>query len=228
MNAVILAAGFGSRLSAMRTPKPLVEVAGISLLEWSVRQMAAVGVTRAVIVTGHRADEIEARLPGIAQVTGVALEPCRMADWARPNGHSVIAGAARITGNYLLVMADHLLSVGLLQRLVTDFDRSSGAALAIDRGVDGPAIDPADATWVRCHGNGQIAQIGKHLSRYDAVDCGDGMQRLADRGSADTVDATGELWIDVDDPAMLALAQAMAPALLGRGAAQPISHQVAA
>lgn len=253
MNAVILAAGFGSRLSAMRTPKPLVEVAGISLLEWSVRQMAAVGVTRAVIVTGHCADEIEARLPGIAQVTGVALEPCRMADWSRPNGHSVIAGAARITGNYLLVMADHLLSVGLLQRLVTDFDRSSGAALAIDRGVDGPAIDPADATWVRCHGNGQIAQIGKHLSRYDAVDCGafiatpdlaqsisdaiaegasgslsDGMQRLADRGLADTVDATGELWIDVDDPAMLALAQAMAPALLGRGAAQPISHQVAA
>jgi hypothetical protein len=36
------------------------------------------------------------------------------------------------------------------------------------------------------------------------------------------------LWIDVDDPAMLALAQVMAPAILGRGAAQPISHQVAA
>jgi choline kinase len=253
MNALILAAGFGSRLSEMRTPKPLVEVAGVSLLEWSVRQMAAVGVTRAVIVTGHRADEIEARLPGIAQATGVALEPCRLADWSRPNGHSVIAGAARISGNYLLVMADHMFSAGLLQRLVAGFDRSAGAALAIDRGVAGPAIDPADATWVRCRSDGRIAQIGKHLVRYDAVDCGafiatsdlaqaifeaiadgasgslsDGMQRLADRELAETVDVTGELWIDVDDPAMLALAQVMAPAILGRVEAQPISHQVAA
>ena len=39
---------------------------------------------------------------------------------------------------------------------------------------------------------------------------------------------SGAPWIDVDDPAMLALAQVMAPAILGRGAAQPISHQVAA
>jgi choline kinase len=253
MNAMILAAGFGSRLSGMQAPKPLVEVAGVSLLEWSVRQMATAGITRAVIVTGHRADEIEARLPGIAHATGVALEPCRLPDWSRPNGHSVIAGAARISDNYLLVMADHLFSASLLQRLVAGFDRTGGVALAIDRGVKGPAIDPADATWVRCRSNGCIAQIGKHLLRYDAVDCGaflatpdlaqaifeaiaegasgslsDGMQRLADRELAETVDVTGELWIDIDDPAMLALAQAMAPALLGRGAAEPISHQVAA
>lgn len=253
MNAVILAAGYGSRLSGVQTPKPLVEVAGVSLLEWSVRQMTAAGITRAVIVTGHRADEIEARLPGISAATGVVLEPCRLADWSRPNGHSVIAGASRISGNYLLVMADHLFSATMLQQIIIGIDRIGGAALAIDRRVDGPAIDPADATWVRCRANGNIVQIGKHLDRYDAVDCGafvatpdlaeaisgaiaggasgslsEGMQRLADHGLAETVDVTGEAWIDVDDPAMLALAEAMAPTILPLGAAKPIAHRVAA
>lgn len=253
MNAVILAAGYGSRLAGMKAPKPLVEVGGVSLLEWSVRRLAAAGITRAVIVTGHCADEIEARLPGISAVTGVVLEPCRLADWSRPNGHSVIAGASRISGNYLLVMADHLFSATMLQQIVTGIDRIGGAALAIDRRVDGPAIDPADATWVRCRANGNIVKIGKHLDRYDAVDCGafiatpdlaeaiagaiaggasgslsEGMQRLADNGLAETVDVTGEAWIDVDDPAMLAMAEAMAPAMLPLSAAKPIAHRVAA
>jgi choline kinase len=253
MNAVILAAGYGSRLAGMQAPKPLVEVAGVCLLEWSVRQMAAAGIRRAVIVTGHCAEQIEAPLPGIAAATGVVLEPCRLTDWSCANGHSVIAGASRVSGNYLLVMADHLFSATLLQRLVADFDRSGGAALAIDRQTDGPAIDPADATWVRCHANGHIAQIGKHLTAYDAVDCGafiatpdlaeaiaetiaegasgslsQGMQRLADRGQAETVDVTGEPWIDVDDPAMHALAEAMAPGILHLGVPNPRSGRAAA
>lgn len=236
MNAMILAAGYGSRLAALSAPKPLVTIAGVSLLEWSARQAASVGIQHAVVVTGHRADEIEARLPGIAYRTGISLEACRLADWSRPNGHSVLAGAARIEGNYLLMMADHLFTAGLLETLVADMRRRTGAALAIDRNVTGPAIDPDDATWVRNRANGQIAQIGKHLTRFDAVDCGafiatpdladaiaeaiadgaagslsQGMQRLAERGAADTIDVTGHWWIDVDDPRMHHMAEAEAP-----------------
>jgi choline kinase len=236
MDALILAAGYGSRIAALGAPKPLVPVAGRPLLEWSVHQAARAGITRAVVVTGHRAHEIEARLPDIARRTGVSLEPCRVADCARPNGHSLLAGAARLPGNYLLLMADHLFSAGLLQRLVQDMGRTRGAALAIDRTITGPTIDPADATWVRRRANGKIALIGKHLRRYDAVDCGafiatpelaeamaeviaegaagslsEGMQRLAELGLADTIDVTGHWWIDVDDPRMHAIAQAEAP-----------------
>ncbi len=242
MNALILAAGYGSRLAALSSPKPLVTVGGVSLLEWSVRQAGSVGIEHAVVVTGHRADEIEARLPGIAYRTGVSIEACRIADWSRPNGHSVRAGAERIGGNYLLMMADHLFSAGLLEVLVQDMDRRSGAALAIDRDVTGPAIDPEDATLVRRRANGRIARIGKHLSHYDAVDCGafiatpdlaaaigeaiadgaagslsQGMQLLADRGAADTIDTTGHWWIDVDDPRMHAMAERMVPHFLPLG-----------
>jgi choline kinase len=237
MNALILAAGYGSRLAgAGPAPKPLAMVAGRSLLEWSVWQAARVGVRHAVVVTGHRAGEIEAQLPGIALRAGVTLEACRMADWSRPNGHSVLAGAARLKGNYLLLMADHLFEASLLARLVHGMGRAGGAILAIDRSCTGPTIDPSDATWVNTRHDGTIAAIGKHLVAYDAVDCGafiatpdlaaaiaeaisrgaagslsDGMQRLAVRRSAATVDVTGHWWIDVDDPHMLALAERLAP-----------------
>lgn len=252
MNALILAAGYGSRLAALPSPKPLVTVGGVSLLEWSIRQAASTGIRRAIVVTGHRADEIEARLPGIAYRTGIRIEPCRMADWSRPNGHSVLAGAGRIRGNYLLMMADHIFSHGLLQRLVAEMSRARGAALAIDRNVTGSTIDPDDATWVSTRADGRIAKIGKHLGDYDAVDCGafiatpdlaaavseaiaggaagslsHGMQRLADLGLAGTVDVTGQWWIDVDDPRMHHMAEAEAPYHLA-GAAQILPRTAAA
>jgi choline kinase len=242
MDALILAAGYGSRLAGVAPVKPLAEVAGAALIDWSARQAAAAGVRRAVVVTGHAADALEARLPGIAARYGIVLEPCRLADWSRPNGLSVMAGAARISGNYLLLMADHLFAAALLTELMQAMAQRRGAVLAIDRNVTAPAIDPADATWVERHPDGRIARIGKHLDTFDAVDCGafiatpdlapaiaaamaqgaagslsDGMQWLADRGLAHTVDVTGHSWIDVDDPQMLALAERMAPAFLPCG-----------
>jgi choline kinase len=239
MNALILAAGYGSRIAALAASKPLVAVAGRSLLEWSVWQAAQVGIRHVVVVTGHQADAVEAELPGIAARCGVSLVPCRLADWSRPNGHSVLAGAALLRGNYLLMMADHLFEAPLLAKLVTAMERTGGAVLAIDRQCKGPAIDPDDATWVARRADGSIAAIGKQLVTYDAVDCGafiatpdlagaiaaaiaegaagslsEGMQRLAARGLADTIDVTGSWWIDVDDPAMHALAERMAPRYL--------------
>ena len=43
MDALIIAAGFGSRLAALSPSKPLTPVAGVPLLELGVRQAAAAG-----------------------------------------------------------------------------------------------------------------------------------------------------------------------------------------
>ncbi len=135
-------------------------------------------------------------------------------------------------------MSDHLFDPEIARRTVAA-GRASGAALtlAIDRDWRRDSLDLDDATKVAVEGE-RIAAIGKALEAFDAVDTGvfhatpalaeaiaaavadgkagslsDGVQRLADAGEARVADATGLMWLDVDDPAALAKAQAR----LGRG-----------
>jgi 1L-myo-inositol 1-phosphate cytidylyltransferase len=239
MDALIIAAGFGSRLRDISESKPLTPVAGKPLLELGIRQAAAAGAKRVVIVTGHRADEVEAALPELAARAGIPVEPARVDDWSKPNGYSVMAGAARIDGDYLLMMADHIFSGPILRQLAGQGGADRGVTLAIDRRIASPLIDPDDATWVKMDEAGRIRAIGKTIPVYDAVDCGaflatpelaraiaeaiaagksgslsDGMQRLADAGRAQTMDVGEAWWLDVDDPRAHELAEAEAPAQL--------------
>lgn len=236
MDALIIAAGYGTRLRDIADSKPLAPIAGVPLLELGVRQARAAGVERAVVVTGHHAVEIEKFLPALSARVGIPVVSERVQHWSTPNGHSVMAGAARISGNYLLLMADHIFEASILQRLVREGTTSRGVTLAIDRRTDNPLLDPADATWVRTDSDGRIEAIGKSVAPYDAVDCGaflatpelaraiqaaiaegkpgslsDGMQRLADAGRAATMDIGEAWWLDVDDPRMHAIAEDQAP-----------------
>ncbi|MCA1662195.1 MAG: NTP transferase domain-containing protein [Novosphingobium sp.] len=237
MDALIIAAGYGTRLREISECKPLTPVAGVPLLEHGVRQARAAGVERVVVVTGHHAVEIEKFLPALSDRVGIPVVSERVLHWSTPNGHSVVAGAARIAkmggGDYLLTMADHIFEPGILERLARQGIRSRGVTLAIDRRIDNPLIDPADATWVKTDADGRIEAIGKTIPEYDAVDCGaflatpelaeairaaiaggaagslsEGMQRLADAGRAATMDIGEGWWIDVDDPRTHAIAEA--------------------
>lgn len=60
MQAVILAAGEGTRLRPLTEskPKPLVEVAGKPLLTYSLERCVSVGVDEVVVVVGYRGTEI--------------------------------------------------------------------------------------------------------------------------------------------------------------------------
>ncbi len=236
MDGLILAAGKGTRLRAFGDSKPLTTVAGKPLIEIAIRQLARAGVGRVVVATGHEAERLEGQLPDFAAAAGVAVESVRVDDWSLPNGYSVMAGAARLEGEFLLVMADHILSLDILQGLATCRGRETGVTLAIDRRTQAEAVDPEDATWVRIGSDDRIVQIGKDLAKYDAVDCGaflatpelpraiataiaegrpgslsDGMQLLADAGRAHVHDIGTAWWIDVDDPRAHALAQRQGP-----------------
>ena len=236
MDALIIAAGYGNRIREISDSKPLTPIAGVPLLELSVRQARAAGVERVVVVTGHQAVEIEKFLPTLSARVGIPVVSERVLHWSTPNGYSVMAGAARIAkmggGDYLLMMADHIFESGILDRLAQQGTKSRGVTLAIDRRTTGPLIDPEDATWVKTDSDGRIEAIGKSLTDYDAVDCGaflatpelaqaiqaaitagksgslsDGMQRLADAGRAATMDIGDAWWIDVDDPRAHAIAE---------------------
>lgn len=236
MDAVIIAAGYGSRLASLSPSKPLTPVCGVPLIEIGIRQAAAAGVTRVVVVTGHRADDVEAFLADLTQRIEVEIEPVRVADWSKPNGYSVMAGASHCAGDYLLMMADHMFDSAILAALCSVGSDARDVTLAIDRHIDSPLVDPDDATWVKLDANGFISAIGKTIPSWDAVDCGaflatprlaeaiaaaiasgtsgslsDGMQWLADRGRAATYEIGGAWWMDVDDPRAHTLAEELAP-----------------
>jgi choline kinase len=222
VNCLIIAAGHGSRLRPVSPSKPLTPVAGTPLLEHVIRAAAAGGASTFTVVTGHEAERVEAFLGTL----DIAVRTVRVADWDLPNGHSVAAGAAAIAGDYLLAMSDHLFDPAIVARLIAA--PAAALTLAVDRDLANPLIDMEDATKVAAGEDGAIIRISKTLERFDAIDTGlfratpalaaaigegggslsEGVQRLADRGEAATIDVTGLFWLDVDDPAALAKAEA--------------------
>lgn len=68
MDAMILAAGRGSRLGELgaRTPKALLRVGGTTLLERTLARLASAGADRIIVNVHHHADRIEAVLVELA------------------------------------------------------------------------------------------------------------------------------------------------------------------
>ena len=214
MHCLIIAAGEGSRLRTVSPSKPLTPVGGVALIERVIRSAAAGGASAFTVVTGHEAARLEAFLATLADFP---IRTVRTADWTLPNGHSVLTGAEAIQDDYLLTMADHLFDPEIARRLLAA--PPAPLTLAIDRALAGPLLDLDDATKVETDAAGAIVRIGKMLARYDAIDTGlfratpalteairaapgslsEGVQRLADRGRARTLDVTGLGWLDVDD-----------------------------
>ena len=221
MQAIILAAGMGTRLRSVSPSKPLTLVAGTPLLVRIIANLRAAGVTRPLVVTGYRGDEVA------AVATAAGAETLRNPDWDRPNGVSVLAAASKLEPQALLLMADHLASPGVYRTVAAGGHADSGLVLGIDRRMGHPWADEADVTRVATRA-GRIVAIGKQLNTYDAHDCGvflitpeltealaelpapglsDGVRVLAARGRAATVDISAHDWIDIDDPRALALAE---------------------
>jgi 1L-myo-inositol 1-phosphate cytidylyltransferase len=219
--AVLLAAGEGSRLRSAAASKPLCEVGGRPLIEHAIGNLAEAGLERVVVVLGYEAARIEAHLA--ARSWPIAVEVVRTLDYRQPNGVSVLAAEAAVSGEEaLLAMCDHLVDSALYAR-VAQASAGGGARLAIDRNVESELVDLEDVTCVQTEGD-RIVAIGKGLALYDAFDTGvfaigpalfaalnglaapsltEGMRILAADQRALTVDCSDLGWIDVDDQAAL-------------------------
>ena len=233
MKCLIIAAGQGARLRSVAPSKPLARVAGKPLIEHVVAAAAAGGATGFVVVTGYEPEPLEAFLGSLSGRTGLPVEIVRNEDWARPNGVSVLAAAPRLASEFILLMSDHLFDPAILGDMIAADRKGAALTLGADHAVDNPLLDLDDATKIELGEDGRIRRIGKTLANYDAVDTGifiatpelfealraslsaggagslsEGVQALADSGRAFTYDIAGRWWLDVDDEAAFAKAEA--------------------
>jgi len=153
-DAVILAAGKGTRLreNADDLPKPLYTVGGVPLIKRTIMTLAAAGVTKVVVVTGFRAEQIRATLDGdpAYREAGVEIVLVHNAEFEKANGISVLVGGGALTGPFMLSMADHMYTPAIA-KLVASQDRAQA--------------DPYLTTDVR-HADIRVARTIRHEHRH--------------------------------------------------------------
>lgn len=148
--AMVLAAGYGLRLRPLTetTPKPLVPVAGRTMLDRALDSLAASGVAEAVVNVHHLGAQIERRLAerarmGLMPATDVSVE-AELLD----TGGGIRNALPRLgAAPFLAVNADIVWEDGpvpALKRLVSAYDERTMDALLLlvsrERavGFDGP------------------------------------------------------------------------------------------
>ena len=221
--ALILAAGYGSRLAARsgELPKPLVQFHGKPLLEHVMRGAQAAGIERFVIVLGYRGHMLQQWYEN-HPIAGVEVNWVENPDYHKSNGISALWAQSLIHEPFLLMMADHMFDPANAQALLRHPLRKGQVILAVDRNID-RVFDIDDATKVRLDGD-SIVDIGKDLRVYDALDTGmfhcdpvlfqflekamkngncslsDGMRQMAKNGAFKAFDIGEGYWQDVDTP----------------------------
>ncbi|MGK2962554.1 MAG: NTP transferase domain-containing protein [Gemmatimonadaceae bacterium] len=124
MQGVILAAGIGSRLTALSggTPKCLVEIGGRPLIMHQLEMLADHGVGPSIVVVGYRADEVKA-------VVGERAQIVLSERYAETNSlYSLWLARDLITGPFVLMNSDLFFDPKILDKLL----RETGSALAYD------------------------------------------------------------------------------------------------
>lgn len=231
---IILAAGFGSRLAGTYDEtdlKPLTPVNGTPLIYRTIQSLEIAGCTNVVIVLGYGFDQIKEDI--LESYNGdLPVEFARNDQYDLSNGISVLAAEPFIEENFILTMADHILSEEMMLIAREHTPPQDGATLLVDYKVD-DIFDMDDATKVLSE-NDQILAIGKKIEEYNCIDTGvfvctprlleeikkvykkqgdaslsDGIQALANEDKMHTLDIGDAFWQDVDTPEMLEHAEKM-------------------
>ena len=179
MDAMILAAGLGTRLRPLteHTPKALVEVDGVPMLARVARRLLAAGADRLLVNVSYLADQVEAyvRDAGWRTRAGGAVEVVVSDEPDGPletgGGIKRAAGFFRRDAPFLVHNADVLTDVdlralweaqrdaddGRLATLATAPARTGRALLFDGGGLAGYTLDGGEPSWVReAQGEGRV------------------------------------------------------------------------
>jgi len=232
MKCLIVAAGQGTRLREKGELKPLIPIKGVKLIERVIANARAAGVEEFFVVTGYRAEELQAQLGELSDRLGVSITRIFNRDWERANGISVLAAQQYLDEPFLLTMCDHLVDPEIFRALLAAPLVQNTVTLGVDFNIESPLNDPEDVTRVKCDGT-QLKHIGKIIRDFNCLDTGvflctpimfdalvesqtngddsisGAMNVLAGWGKARVFDIGNRLWVDVDDPIAFTKAEAL-------------------
>lgn len=111
-NAILFAAGWGSRMSPITdtTPKPLVDIKGIPFIEYILEQVVNIGVKNIYIVVG----KFKEKFDYLVDKYGVQI--IENPDWSTRNNISSLFYSQNITGNTLYFECDQILNDKALRK----------------------------------------------------------------------------------------------------------------
>ena len=166
MKALIIAAGRGSRLNqlAKETPKALVPLLGLPLIERVILTTKQAGINEYVVVVGYLGEKIIATL-GHGERFGVKINYIENEEWHKGNGLSVLKAKDLLNGNFVLLMSDHIFDGRILKGLVASSIEKS-VVLAVDRS------QPAAGDTKVLEKDGKIVAIGKDIEKSNCIDTG--------------------------------------------------------
>ena len=103
--AMVLAAGLGTRMRPItdRTPKPLVEVDGRTLLDRALDALVAAGIGRAVVNVHHLAEQIEQHLAGRTDIETVVSDE---RDLLMDSGGGVARALPHLSETFFILNSD--------------------------------------------------------------------------------------------------------------------------
>jgi NDP-sugar pyrophosphorylase family protein len=149
--AVVLAAGRGTRMGGLTaaTPKPLLTVAGRSIIEHIIAAIAVADIRRIAIVTGYLGEQIEAALGG-GERLGVEIRYVRQ-ERAEGTARALLLAEQFIADRpFLLSWGDVLVERQTYRELIAHFGASPCDVLLAVNEVDDPwrgAAVYADCNW---------------------------------------------------------------------------------
>ncbi len=176
MRGVILAAGKGSRLNgaAAETPKCLVELGGMTLVERQIRALRRTGVDDIVVVIGCQADRVR-------RVCGQRITYVENKRYGQTNSlYSLWMARALLSEGFVVLNCDVLFHPVLLHDLLTA--RHENALLLAYREANQPIFgDEEMKVRVRC---GRVVEMSKHMDPAEADGENLGIVKFGSRGAA--------------------------------------------
>jgi len=172
LKGVILAAGYGSRLTSTikSGQKSLVELAGLSFIERVLFSFSRYSIKDVIVILGY-GDKILKDKIGDGKNYGVAITYIKCADWKNGNGSSLFSAkeALRGTKRFILSMADTWFEPEVIHQMMRNTKDAN--ILCVDKKIE-RIQNIEEATKVKVKSSGLITKIGKELSDFNAVDCG--------------------------------------------------------